>query len=372
MYTRALMRSALLAIVALMFVSTLSAQRGPSPSVGDVAAGRAIFESKGACASCHALDNSNGTLGPNLGWIGLLRSPASLRQSLVDPDAVIHPRFFTTVIQTASGQTFEGLLLNEDDLSIQIRDGSHQNQSFLKSRLKGLRREPRSLMPSYAGTLSTDEIDHLVAYLRTLKTLWPVQSGERIREAGTVSENVAFFDRPDRADVERTDDLIKALEIPQGARVADIGSGTGYFTWRLAQQAGPRGKVIAVDIQQKMLDLTAATVEQHRLANVEYTLAGEDDPRLPKGSFDMVFIGHAYHEFADPETIMAAVKRSLKPDGRLVVVEYAKENPDAPASSLHKMSFDEMRGEIEPMGFELDRILDFLPVQHALVFTVRH
>jgi ubiquinone/menaquinone biosynthesis C-methylase UbiE len=227
-------------------------------------------------------------------------------------------------------------------------------------------------MPSYARTLSNEEIDHLVAYLRTLRTLWPVQSGERTREAGTVSENVAFFDRPERADVERTDDLIKALEIPQGALVADIGAGTGYFTWRLAQQAGPRGKVIAVDVQQTMLDRVAETVRQHRLTNVDYTLAGENDPRLPKGALDLVFIGHAYHEFADPEMIMAAVKRSLKPDGRLVVVEYAKENPAAPASSLHKMSFDEMRGEIEPMGFELDRILDFLPVQHALVFTVRH
>jgi ubiquinone/menaquinone biosynthesis C-methylase UbiE len=82
----------------------------------------------------------------------------------------------------------------------------------------------------------------------------------------------------------------------------------------------------------------------------------------------MVFIGHSYHEFAEPEAIMAAVNRSLKPDGRLVVVEYAKEIPEAPASSLHKMSFDEMRGEIEPRGFELIRILDFLPVQHGLIF----
>ena len=85
----------------------------------------------------------------------------------------------------------------------------------------------------------------------------------------------------------------------------------------------------------------------------------------------MVFIAHSYHEFAEPELIMGAVRRSLKPGGRLVVVEYAKENRLAPASSLHKMSFDEIRGEIEPMGFDLDRILDFLPVQHGLIFTVR-
>jgi ubiquinone/menaquinone biosynthesis C-methylase UbiE len=226
-------------------------------------------------------------------------------------------------------------------------------------------------MPSYAARLSVVEIDQLVAYLRTLRSLWPVANGERTREVGGVSENVAFFNRPERAGVERTDDLIKALDIPEGARIADIGAGTGYFTWRLARQAGPRGKVIAIDIQQKMLDLAAETVRAHSLSNVEYVLATEDDPRLPERSFDMVFIGHSYHEFADPEAIMAAVRRSLKPDGQLVVVEYSKENPAAPASSLHKMSFDEMRGEIEPLGFDLDRILDFLPIQHGLIFTLR-
>jgi SAM-dependent methyltransferase len=85
----------------------------------------------------------------------------------------------------------------------------------------------------------------------------------------------------------------------------------------------------------------------------------------------MVFIAYSYHEFADPETTMEAVRRSLKPGGRLVVVEYAKENNLAPAAPLHKMSFDELRSEIEPMGFDLDRILDFLPMQHGLIFTVR-
>jgi ubiquinone/menaquinone biosynthesis C-methylase UbiE len=85
----------------------------------------------------------------------------------------------------------------------------------------------------------------------------------------------------------------------------------------------------------------------------------------------MVFIAYSYHEFSEPETIMEAVRRSLKPGGRLVIVEYAKESKLAPASSLHKMSFAEIRSEIEPMGFELERILDFLPMQHGLIFTLR-
>jgi ubiquinone/menaquinone biosynthesis C-methylase UbiE len=129
--------------------------------------------------------------------------------------------------------------------------------------------------------------------------------------------------------------------------------------------------VIAVDIQQTLLDRAAATVTQHGLTNVDYVLGTETDPRLTARSVDLVFIAYSYHEFSQPETIMDAIRRSLKPGGRLVIVEYAKENNLAPASTLHKMSFDEIRSEIEPLGFDLDRILDFLPMQHGLIFTVR-
>jgi putative heme-binding domain-containing protein len=366
-------RGAVITIAILILAGAATAQRVPAPAPADVAAGETLFQSKGGCAACHAIDSRDGTLGPSLGWIGLLRTPSSLKQSLTDPDADIHPRFLTISIETKAGQRVEGLLLNEDDLSIQIRDIAHQNRSFLKTNLKDLRREKRSLMPASGGKLTPREIDQVVAYLTTLRTLWPLPSvSGRTREIAGVSENVDFFNRPDRPDAERTDDLIKALEIAPGARVADIGAGTGYFTWRLAEQVGRQGKVIAVDIQQMMLDAAAETVKQHHLSNVEFVLATEDDPRLPDRSLDMVFIAHSYHEFADPEAVMSRVWRSLKPDGRLVVVEYAKEVPAAPASSLHKMAFDEMRGEIEPVGFTLDRILDFLPVQHGLIFTVRH
>src|SRR5690348_5246669 len=120
-------------------------------------------------------------------------------------------------------------------------------------------------MPSYASTLSALELDHVVAYLRTLRSMPPLDPRERTRTAGTISENVAFFDRPGRDQEEQPDRLIEALDIPQGALVADLGAGTGYFTWRLARQVGPTGKVIAVDVQQKMLDLTAARVRQHEL-----------------------------------------------------------------------------------------------------------
>jgi precorrin-6B methylase 2 len=222
-----------------------------------------------------------------------------------------------------------------------------------------------------SATLSAAEIDHLVSYLSGLKAIPPSEPRDRTRTIAPVTESVDFFDRPEREAEEKSDALIDALGIREGARVADIGAGTGYFTWRLARRVGPSGKVFAVDIRQSMLDITAQAVKAHGFANVDFVLGTENDPRLAERSLDMVFIAHSYHEFAQPETVMDAVRRSLKRGGRLVIVEYKKESQRAPAAPLHKMSLDEIRNEIEPMGFDLDRILDFLPVQHCLIFIPR-
>lgn len=219
--------------------------------------------------------------------------------------------------------------------------------------------------------LSAADVDHLVAYLRTLRKMWAIEPGERTRDIAPATENAPFFNRAERDGEERPDLLLSALEIRPGSTVADLGSGTGYFTWRLAERVGPTGKVLAVDIQKDMLNLTKAAVAAHPVNNVEYVLATAKNPGLPEKALDLVFIAYAYHEFADPEGVMAAVRRSLKPGGRVVVLEYAKESNIAPASPLHKMSFEELRREIEPMGFAIDRLLDFLPVQHGVIFTVK-
>jgi predicted methyltransferase len=269
------------------------------------------------------------------------------------------------VAVTKAGQRIEGVALNEDDLSIQLRDAAGNPRSFLKQNLKELHREERSLMPSYASKLSALEIDHLVAYLRTLRGA-PIAPVARTREIARVSENISWLTRPDRDADERPETLLDALRIPRGATVVDLGAGTGYFTRRLAQRVGRQGNVIAVDIQQEMLDRIAT----QQLANVELVLGAEHDPHLPPAPVDLVLIANAYHEFSDPPAILAAVHRSLKPNGRLVVLEYSKENPHSPVSAPHSMSIDEIRSEIEPIGFQLDRILDFLPMQHGLIFTM--
>ena len=350
---------------------TLAAQTGQIRLAGNAATGKSIFEGKGGCSACHSIGDRGASLGPDLGDIGVRRSAKSLRLSLVNPDAEISPQYYTVVVVTKGGEAIRGLALNEDDLSIQIRDINGNPRSFLKDDLKTTWREQRSLMPSYAARLSGTEIDDVVAYLRTLKGP-PIAGGaNRTRQPHHAYSDVSFLNRIGRDAEERPDSLVNALEIPVGATVAEIGAGTGYFTWRLAEKVGPIGKVFAVDVQQKMLDLTAEAIKKHQLSNVELVLGGENDPHLPAASLDLVLIANAYHEFSEPEAMLTAVNRALKPDGRLVIIEFAEGHPFGPQDKAERMTIDQIRTEIEPIGFELDRVLDLLPVQHGLVFTKR-
>lgn len=182
-------------------------------------------------------------------------------------------------------------------------------------------------------------------------------------------EHADWLTRPDREQTEQPEKVLDALKIPEGATVADVGAGVGYFTWRLARRVGPKGRVIAVDLQQKMLDLMAENLRQRNITNVEMVLGGVLDPRLPEGAVDLALLVDVYHEFSEPEAMTLAIRRSLKPDGRLVLVEYRKEDPTVPILPLHKMSVKEVREEIEPLGFQLRETLEFLPTQHILIFT---
>ncbi len=359
MFNHTLYRAAA-AVGAWMAVAPLAAS--------DAAAGKAIFTGKGGCGVCHSIGDRGASLGPDLGEIGIRRSAVSLRQSLVDPDAEIYKEYYTVLVVTKRGETFRGLALNEDDLSIQIRDADGNPRSFLKDDLRSSTHEARSLMPSYAARLSSAEIDDVVAYLRTLKGA-PVAAVKRTRQPNHAYSDISFLNRIGRDAEERPDSLVNALEIPAGATVAEIGSGTGYFTWRLAAKVGPAGKVFAVEVDPKRLDLTRETVQKHQLSNVAFVLGGESDPKLPGSTLDLVLMAYSYHEFSEPEAMLAAVKRALKPEGRLVIIEFAEGRPFGPQDKAERMSVNEIRAEIEPMGFELDRLLDLLPIQHGLIFT---
>ena len=176
--------------------------------------------------------------------------------------------------------------------------------------------------------------------------------------------------RPEREAEEAPDAALDAIGIPRGATVADVGAGAGYFTWRLADRVGPSGKVYANDIQPEMLDLLRKNIAARHLANVETVLGVEDDPKLPPGRIDLVLLVDVYHEFSQPQKMLRKMRDSLKPDGRLVLLEYRKEDPSIPIRPEHKMSVGDVRAEVEPEGFRFEKNLDTLPRQHILIFRM--
>ena len=140
------------------------------------------------------------------------------------------------------------------------------------------------------------------------------------------------------------------------------------MTWRLAERVGASGKVYANDIQPEMLRLLRTNMAARRLANFEAVLGTDEDPKLPAGRMDLVLLVDVYHEFSQPQKMLRKIRESLKPDGRLVLLEYRKEDPTVPIRPEHKMSVAEVRAEVEPEGFRFEKNLTNLPRQHILIF----
>jgi ubiquinone/menaquinone biosynthesis C-methylase UbiE len=177
-----------------------------------------------------------------------------------------------------------------------------------------------------------------------------------------------WLDRPEREAEERPDDAVEALRLRPGAVVADLGAGSGYFTVRLARRVGPAGRVFAADIQPEMLSLLRTRLRREAVTNVELVQSAENDPRLPARTFDLILMVDVYHELAHPQVILSKLLTSLKPAGRLVLLEYRKEDPAVPIRPEHKMSVADARLELEAEGFQLDRVDRRLPRQHILIF----
>lgn len=183
-------------------------------------------------------------------------------------------------------------------------------------------------------------------------------------------QGAGWLERPTREREERTDLFIERLPIESDDVVADIGAGTGYFSFPVGARV-PQGRVLAVDIQPEML----AIIEQRRQAagveNVHAVRGTITDPGLPSAAVDLIFIVDAYHEFSHPREMGVAMYDALKPGGRLVLLEYRGEDPRVPIKLLHKMTEAQTRRELEAVGFEWVRTEDFLPQQHFLVFQKR-
>jgi protein-L-isoaspartate O-methyltransferase len=181
-------------------------------------------------------------------------------------------------------------------------------------------------------------------------------------------EGARWLDRPEREFEEQPSKAIKALGIKAGQVVADVGAGSGYYTIRLAKQVGPNGRVYATDIQPEMIVFLQRRLERERIDNVELVQATETNPRLPEGLFDLILMVDVYHELSQPQEVLRKLRPSLKPDGRLVLIEYRRESAWVPIREEHKMSVKEARMELEAEGYRFDRVIDVLPWQHILVF----
>ena len=179
-----------------------------------------------------------------------------------------------------------------------------------------------------------------------------------------------WLTRDSRDREENTALLMKQLDIKKGQTVADIGCGNGYFTLRMARRVGPRGKVFASDIQVEMLRKLAgrAAKAEPKLENIQLVHGTVADPKLPANSCDLILLVDAYHEFSHPVHMLRNMRKALKPEGRLAIVEYRAEDPDVPIKRLHKMSRKQIMKELPPNGLKLAESFDKLPWQHLLFF----
>ena len=180
-----------------------------------------------------------------------------------------------------------------------------------------------------------------------------------------------WLERTERDDEEAPDVALSVLKIPKGAAVADIGAGSGYITERLAARVGPGGKVFANDVQPQMLDLLARRLARKKIANVTLVQGTLDDPKLPPESVDLALMVDVYHEFSQPQAMLKHLREALKPGGRMVLLEYRKEDPSIPIRPEHKMSVAEAKLEVEAEGFALSKVDESLPRQHILIFTAK-
>lgn len=176
-----------------------------------------------------------------------------------------------------------------------------------------------------------------------------------------------WLERDSRPQEENTDLAIENLPVSKNSVVADIGAGTGYYTFRIAQRV-PDGKVYAVEIQEDALQYLRNRSKSLELNHVEPIQGGEKSPNLPENSVDLAIMVDVYHELLYPHEMLKEIKKSLKPNGKLLLIEYRGEDPKVGIKKLHKMTVDQIKKELSANGFHMVQNGQFMNIQHFLVF----
>ena len=183
---------------------------------------------------------------------------------------------------------------------------------------------------------------------------------------------IEWLDRPEREEEEHPAKVLDSLDLRPGDVVADLGAGSGYFTFRIAPKVGKTGKVLAVEIQEAMLNTLRARAAATKATNVEVVRGSEIDPHLPLSGVDLVLLVDVYHELTYPFEVMSKVREALKTGGRVVFVEYRKEDPAVRIKDVHKMSVEQLEREMNAVGLAHVRTVETLPLQHIVIFEKRN
>jgi ubiquinone/menaquinone biosynthesis C-methylase UbiE len=178
---------------------------------------------------------------------------------------------------------------------------------------------------------------------------------------------IGWLERDEREREEAPSRAIDALELSPDAVIADLGAGSGYYSFRIAPKV-PQGKVMAIDIQSEMLDFLKSRSAELGIVNVISHLGTVEDLQLPPASLDAALLVDAYHEFSHPAEMLGSLFRSLKPGGKVFLLEFRAEDPRVPIKPLHKMTEAQAKLELESAGFRFVSNRRQLPWQHFMVF----
>jgi ubiquinone/menaquinone biosynthesis C-methylase UbiE len=183
------------------------------------------------------------------------------------------------------------------------------------------------------------------------------------------SEGIDWLERAEREKEENTSKLIKNMDIQPTDFIADIGAGSGYHVFKMAPIAY-KGKVYAVDIQLEMLQAIVLNTNFEKLKNIEVIQGDSTSVNLPENKFDKVLMVDVYHEFNFPKEMILSIKKSLKKNGKIYLIEYRMEDDAVPIKTIHKMGEKQAVKEMKAAGFKLEKNIDNLPWQHCMVFVL--